>query len=89
MTARRGAAIAHGLKSVERNVLGFSGVAPIEETLIGGVGDNDPAARTQCLSRLAALGREGGQGSGGRRGHSAWIFASRMILPHFLDSTLM
>jgi putative NADPH-quinone reductase len=51
---------AHGVKSLERNVLRFSGIAPIKETLIGGVADNDPTARTQWLARLEALGREGG-----------------------------
>ena len=28
---------AHSVKSLERNILGFVGIAPVDETLIGGV----------------------------------------------------
>ncbi len=48
---------AHSLKSLERNVLGFCGVSPIRETLLGvveGVGD---AARAKWLTRMTVLGR--------------------------------
>lgn len=50
---------AHGVRSLERNVLAFSGIGPIRESLIGGVGDKDPARRTQWLARVEALGRNG------------------------------
>ena len=50
---------AHSLKSLERNILGFVGIAPIDETLIGGVGSMDEKARKRQLSKLRRLGAEG------------------------------
>lgn len=50
---------AHSLKSLERNILGFVGIAPIDETLIGGVGSMDEKARKRRLSKLRRLGAEG------------------------------
>ena len=50
---------AHGVRSLERNILAFSGIRPIRESLIGGVGDKDPTARTRWLARMQQFGREG------------------------------
>jgi putative NADPH-quinone reductase len=51
---------AHSLKALERNILGFVGIAPIHETLIGSVEGLSEAERGQWLARLAALGRRAG-----------------------------
>ncbi|HET7796004.1 MAG TPA: NAD(P)H-dependent oxidoreductase [Rhizobacter sp.] len=48
---------AHSLKALERNILGFAGVAPIHETLVGLVDDMDAKARSKWLDKLRALGR--------------------------------
>jgi putative NADPH-quinone reductase len=50
---------AHSLKALERNILGFVGIAPIHETLIGSVEGLSEAERAKWLQRLGALGREG------------------------------
>jgi len=50
---------AHGVKSLERNILAFSGIGPIKETLIGRVGDKSSTRRLQWILRLQALGRDG------------------------------
>ena len=50
--------MAHSLKSLERNILGFVGIGPIRETLIGGV-DASAARRERWLAKLAALGGRG------------------------------
>jgi putative NADPH-quinone reductase len=50
---------AHGLRALERNILGFIGIAPIRETLIGGIATLDHAKAAAWLDRLAALGRSG------------------------------
>ncbi|WP_395701006.1 NAD(P)H-dependent oxidoreductase [Aquabacterium sp.] len=49
---------AHSLKALERNILGFVGIAPVHETLIGMV-EGEAAGRARWLRRLAALGRRG------------------------------
>ena len=49
---------AHGLRSLKRNVLNYSGVAPVRETLIGSVKGMDRAAAEQWLAKVAALGRQ-------------------------------
>lgn len=51
---------AHSLKALERNILGFVGIAPIHETLVGSVEGLDDAGRRRWLARLAALGRRAG-----------------------------
>ena len=51
---------AHSVKSLERNVLGFVGMAPVHETLIGMVDKLDEAARAKWLGKLRALGRQAG-----------------------------
>jgi putative NADPH-quinone reductase len=62
---------AHSLKSLKRNILGFSGLGPIETTLIGllGGGAGEPenafpalmnaAKRERWLDKMRALGRQG------------------------------
>lgn len=49
---------AHSLKSLERNILGFCGIGPIRESLIGMV-EGSEARRRRWLERLHALGRQG------------------------------
>jgi putative NADPH-quinone reductase len=49
---------AHSVKALERNILGFVGIAPIHETLIGMVEGKD-SARRRWLARLRELGSAG------------------------------
>ncbi|MCU0963875.1 MAG: NAD(P)H-dependent oxidoreductase [Burkholderiaceae bacterium] len=49
---------AHSLKSLERNVLGFVGIAPVHETLIGMVERLKTQERERRLGTLRALGRK-------------------------------
>ncbi len=51
---------AHSVKSLERNILGFVGIAPIRETLIGLVDQLGEDGRAKWLSRMATLGRRAG-----------------------------
>ena len=48
---------AHSVRSLERNILGFVGIAPVHETLIGQVDNLDDAAREHWMHKLGALGR--------------------------------
>jgi putative NADPH-quinone reductase len=48
---------AHSVKSLERNILGFVGISPIHETLIGQVDALDDAGRAKWLAAMARLGR--------------------------------
>ena len=50
---------AHSLKSLERNVLKFCGIAPVKETLIGTVETGGADSRQRWVERLRALGRAG------------------------------
>ena len=50
---------AHSLKSLERNILGFVGVAPIRESLFGGVEMVSDAKRGKWLKKMEVLGRKG------------------------------
>lgn len=50
---------AHSLKSLERNILEFSGVHPVKATLIGMVEYGEEDRRQQWLEKLAELGRQG------------------------------
>jgi putative NADPH-quinone reductase len=50
---------AHGVRGLERSILGFCGVKPVRETLIGLVEAKDGRARERWLARLAAHGRAG------------------------------
>ncbi len=47
---------AHSIKSLERNVLGFVGIAPVHETLIGLAGEMKPADAAKHLAKLEKLG---------------------------------
>lgn len=47
---------AHSLKSLERNILGFVGISPIHETLIGSVEQLGEAGVAKWLRRLHDLG---------------------------------
>jgi putative NADPH-quinone reductase len=48
---------AHSVKSLERNILGFIGIKPVNETLIGGVDEMDEEDINTWLTKLHALGR--------------------------------
>ncbi|HET6375301.1 MAG TPA: NAD(P)H-dependent oxidoreductase [Methylocella sp.] len=48
---------AHGLKSLKRNILGFCGVAPIKESLIGSIEAPDDSQRKKWLAKMTAFGR--------------------------------
>jgi len=48
---------AHSVKALERNILGFVGIAPIHETLIGLVDSMDASTRRKWMSKLRAFGR--------------------------------
>ena len=47
---------AHSLKSLARNILGFVGIGPIRQSLIGMVATGDSAARVEWLARMRTLG---------------------------------
>nr|WP_316642786.1 NAD(P)H-dependent oxidoreductase [uncultured Roseateles sp.] len=49
---------AHSVKSLERNILGFVGIAPVHETLIGMVGNLSEAQALEQLGRLRQLGQQ-------------------------------
>lgn len=51
---------AHSLKSLERNILGFVGIAPIHETLIGRIGELSDRQRGDWLRKLEKLGQQAG-----------------------------
>jgi putative NADPH-quinone reductase len=50
---------AHSIKSLERNILGFVGIAPVNETLIGMVGDIEPETAQKWFDKLEKLGAQG------------------------------
>jgi putative NADPH-quinone reductase len=50
---------AHSVKSLERNILGFVGIAPVNETLIGMVGNLQPEDAEKWKRKLARLGELG------------------------------
>ena len=47
---------AHSVKSLERNILGFVGIAPLHETLIGLTGDMNAADAAKWPGKLKRLG---------------------------------
>jgi putative NADPH-quinone reductase len=47
---------AHGLKSLERGILGFCGIAPIRESLFGMIEAASAAKRDRWLRRMRDLG---------------------------------
>lgn len=46
---------AHSLKSLERNILGFAGIAPVRHSIVGSV-DKGAAHRRKWLNRVRELG---------------------------------
>jgi putative NADPH-quinone reductase len=50
---------AHSLKSLERNILGFCGIGPIKESLIGMIEAPDGAKREKWLEQMRRCGRAG------------------------------
>lgn len=48
---------AHSVKSLQRNILGFVGIAPVHETLIGMVGNFKPKDGSRWLAKLRRLGQ--------------------------------
>jgi putative NADPH-quinone reductase len=48
---------AHSIKALERNILGFVGIGPIDETLIGLVEAMDDKARAKWFDKLHEFGR--------------------------------
>ena len=50
---------AHGLKGLERNVLGFVGIKPIAESLFGGIETVSPDKRRRWLDQMRVLGTAG------------------------------
>lgn len=47
---------AHGLKSLERSILGFAGIGPIRESLFGMIDEASDAKRQAWLAKLRRLG---------------------------------
>lgn len=50
---------AHSVRSLERNILGFVGIAPVHETLIGGVEAAGADDRLGWFEKMRALGTAG------------------------------
>jgi putative NADPH-quinone reductase len=50
----------HGLKSLERSILQFAGIAPIRVSLIGLVDHRSQQSRGRWLIRMQSFGRRGG-----------------------------
>jgi putative NADPH-quinone reductase len=51
---------AHGVRGIERSILGFSGFRPVRDTLIGLVAAPDGARRHKWLKTMEKLGRRAG-----------------------------
>lgn len=51
--------LAHSLKSLERNILKFCGIAPVRETLFGRVDAVSAEKRGKWLEEMRRLGRDG------------------------------
>lgn len=49
---------AHSLRSLERNILGFVGIVPVERSIIGNV-EGDPKHRQKWLEAITAHGAAG------------------------------
>lgn len=47
---------AHSIKSLERNILGFVGIAPVHETLIGQTGELKASDAAKWLAKLKLMG---------------------------------
>lgn len=51
---------AHSVKSLERNILGFTGISPVHETLIGQASHLTDADVKKWLVKLHEMGRGAG-----------------------------
>lgn len=51
--------MAHSVRSLERNILGFVGIHPVRDTLIGLVGSMNAAAINKWRAKLEAIGKKG------------------------------
>ena len=51
--------LAHSLKSLERNILGFCGISPIRSTLIGSIEGMNETQRLGWLDEMRGLGEAG------------------------------
>jgi putative NADPH-quinone reductase len=51
---------AHSIRSLERNILRFVGIAPVRRSLIGLVEGSSDARRKRWLTALNGLGQRGG-----------------------------
>lgn len=49
---------AHSLKSLERNILGFVGIAPVNESLIGMVGNMNEKTAKKWFAKMQRLGTD-------------------------------
>lgn len=49
---------AHSIKSLERNILGFVGIKPVHETLIGMAASLDEADARKWLEKLQRMGEQ-------------------------------
>jgi putative NADPH-quinone reductase len=49
--------LAHGLKTLERNILRFVGIAPVRSTVLGGIGQRSRESIARALEGVRALGR--------------------------------
>jgi putative NADPH-quinone reductase len=50
---------AHSIRSLERNILGFVGIHPVRDTIIGMVGNMNDKVTGKWLDRMVQLGAEG------------------------------
>lgn len=48
---------AHSIKSMKRNILGFVGIGPVNDTVIGMAGQLNAVKAKRWLERMNALGR--------------------------------
>ena len=51
--------LAHGLKNLKRNILGFAGIGPVKASLIGAVEGMTERQRAGWLDEMRALGEKG------------------------------
>lgn len=51
--------LAHSLRSLERNILGFAGIGPIKAGLIGMGEVGEKTKRERWLDKISMLGRRG------------------------------
>jgi putative NADPH-quinone reductase len=49
---------AHGVRGLERSILGFAGMGPVRETLLGMVDAVSDAKRQRWLDRMIKYGRQ-------------------------------